>query len=442
MWLLPVFSPVARAAAYTYYRMRYAGNQVPDAGPLLLVANHPNSLLDPTLVVAAARRPVRFLAKAPLFDDAKIGWAVKAAGSIPVYRRHDEGTQMNRNEDAFRAVYDALAAGGAVGIFPEGISHNEPALVPLKTGAARIALGAAPRIGGAFPIIPIGLVLREKDVFRSEALAYRGEPVPWDDLAMRGVDDSAAVRELTDRIAAGLRSVTLNLEAWEDGPLVECAVRVWEAECGTPPTAAERVDRLRITTQILAQVRASDDATGHALAQDVEAYRRRLARFGVKPADLTADVRLSRGIAWAVRRLHVLAPLELVAATVGAACFWVPFHITGRVVRRIPLDVDLRSTWKLLIGLVVYLAWILLLSALAWVIFSAWASLAVLVLLPWLGLVGQLVRQRWRDAWNDARRFFLLRSRRDLVQALRIRQRELGARLDALFQLTIARGAE
>ena len=84
MWLLPLFPRIARGAAFTYYRIRYGGEAVPRAGPVLLVANHPNSLLDPVLVVAAARRPVRFLAKAPLFVDPKVGWLVKAAGAIPV----------------------------------------------------------------------------------------------------------------------------------------------------------------------------------------------------------------------------------------------------------------------------------------------------------------------------------------------------------------------
>ena len=58
MWLLPLFSPLSRICAFGYYRMRYTGAPVPAEGPFLLVANHPNSLLDPMLVVAAARRPV------------------------------------------------------------------------------------------------------------------------------------------------------------------------------------------------------------------------------------------------------------------------------------------------------------------------------------------------------------------------------------------------
>ncbi len=151
MWLLPVFSRVSRLALRTFYRLEVAGGRVPPAGPVLLVANHPNSLLDPAMVVAVAGRPVRFLAKAPLFGDAQVGWLVRGAGAIPVYRASDDPSKMGANQDAFRAAHASLAEGDAVGIFPEGTSHSEPSLVPLKTGAARIALGAAARVGGASP---------------------------------------------------------------------------------------------------------------------------------------------------------------------------------------------------------------------------------------------------------------------------------------------------
>jgi hypothetical protein len=209
---------------------------------------------------------------------------------------------MDKNADAFRAVYAALAAGGAVGIFPEGISHNAPAIAPLKTGAARIALGAAAARGSSFPIIPVGIVMREKDIFGSEALAIRGGPVAWDDLALRGIDDAEAVRLLTDRIDDALRSVTVNLETWEDRPLVECAVQVWEVERDQPSSPAERVARLKVTTRILAGLRTRRDVEGDRLAADLETHRRRLQRLGVHPSSLTTDLRLSSGVVWAARR--------------------------------------------------------------------------------------------------------------------------------------------
>ncbi|HKP76600.1 MAG TPA: 1-acyl-sn-glycerol-3-phosphate acyltransferase, partial [Longimicrobiaceae bacterium] len=220
VWLLPAFSALSRNALKLFYRLTLSGDEVPRAGPVLLVANHPNSLLDPAMVAAVARRPVRFLAKAPLFEMKLIGLLVKGSGSIPVYRAQDNVGSPEQNQDTFRAVWTALGEGAAVGIFPEGTSHSEPSLVPLKTGAARIALGAAARTGGAFPILPVGLSFRDKAIFRSDALAVVGDAVAWDDLAPLGPEDRDTVRELTRRIDEALRDVTLNLERWEDRPLV------------------------------------------------------------------------------------------------------------------------------------------------------------------------------------------------------------------------------
>lgn len=432
-WLHALLPHASRVAAFVYYRVRYGGDPVPRSGPVLLVANHPNSLHDPMLVAAAAGRAVRFLAKAPLFDDAKVSWLVKGAAAIPVYRRADDPAQMDRNEDAFRAVYAALAAGSAVGIFPEGLSHSEPALAPLKTGAARIALGGAALAGGAFPVVPVGLMFRRKDVFRSEALVLRGGPVRWDDLAARGPGDAAAVRELTDRIDQALRHVTVNLEQWLDLPLVECAVRVWDTGHPGADEPGGRVTRLKITTGLLAEARRTGDEAALALAARVETHRRRLERLRLRPADLAADVGVSTALAWSVRRAHLVLPLAAMLGVAGVIAFHVPYWATGRIVARVPLRVDERSTWKLLIGIGVYAAWLVLATVVAAVVGGWRAGVAALVLLPAVGVVGLAVRERWRGAWADAQRFFLLRSRRRLVASLVGEQAALAAGLAALY---------
>lgn len=434
MWLAPAFSFLANAAARTYYRLTIAGERVPGDGPVLLVANHPNSLIDPILVCAAAWRPVRFLAKAPLFSDFKTGWMVRAVGAIPVYRRVDDPTLMDRNTDMFRAVYASVARGAAVGIFPEGESHSEPSMVALKTGAARIVLGTQAVHGVRVSIIPVGLVFRRKDVFRSDALVVVGSPVPWDDLAGRGVDDADAVRALTERIGAGLRQVTLNLERWEDRPLVETAVAIWEAEWGSGPDRAERVHRLDVTTRILADLRRERDARWDALVREVRAHRRRLARLGLSPRWLGARADLTTGLRWTVRRYFLVMPLALALAVSGFFLFALPYWLTGRAVDRLRLDVDERSSWKLLLGGAIYAVWVSLLATGAGAASGLAAVAAVLLAVPTVGMAGLVIRERWRGAWSDARRFFLLRSRRDLITALRDQQHALAERLKALYQ--------
>src|SRR5216684_1051457 len=153
-------------------------DNVPRETPVIFVLNHPNALVDPAFLLCLAPRPVSFLAKAPLFRMPVIGYFVRALDSLPAYRRQDEGEDVSRNLETFAAARKLLARGGTIGIFPEGVSHNEPRLKALKTGAARIALGAVSS-GEALDlrIVPVGLYYTEKTTFRSSALLHFGEPL-------------------------------------------------------------------------------------------------------------------------------------------------------------------------------------------------------------------------------------------------------------------------
>lgn len=432
MWLLPVFSPVARLAVRTFYRLTVQG-RVPAAGPVLLVANHPNSLMDPAMVAAAARRPVRFLAKAPLFTDARVGWLVRGSGAIPVHRRADDPAAAGRNDDTFRAVHAALADGDAVGIFPEGISHSEPALVPLKTGAARIALGAAARTGGAFPVVPVGLSFRRKETFRSEALVVVGAPVAWDDLAHAGEGEGAAVRALTQRIADALHAVTLNLERWEDAPLVETAEAVYAAELPTDPAAAARVARLRETTAALARLRRERPGAWEDVARAVHAHARTLRVLRMTPAELKAGPGALDAARWAARQLTVLRTL-LPVALVGVILFWLPYRATGWMEARARPSRDIRATFKVLVGAALHAAWTVALAlAIGW----RWgwgAGVAALVALPLLAFLTVVILEMWRRASGEAHRFVLRRRRADAIAEVRARQRALAERLAALWE--------
>jgi len=434
MWLLPVFSRIARVAGSIYYRLTVGGATVPAQGPVLLVANHPNSLLDPVLVVSASRRQVRFLAKAPLFVDSKVGWLVRGSGAIPVHRRADDPRQMARNEEMFRAVHQALAEGAAVGIFPEGLSHSEPELAPLKTGAARIALGAARKLGKSFPVVPVGLVFRAKDMFRSEAQVVIGTPVQWDDLTPQGAENAESVRELTERIGTALRGVTVNLDEWEDRPIVECALEVWESEFGSTADPSEQITRTAETVRLLSALRARPEGAHHALIEAVRKYATRLNRLRLHPQDLVRDTTARAAAQWSARRL-VLASLPAVAiATVSYLLFWVPYMLTGRLAARMQPNVDQRSTYKLMVGAVAYGIWVVALAAIGGVVIHPLAFPIAVAGLPLVGMLGLQIRERWRGAWTDAQSFLFLRTRRRMVLDLREEQRRLAQRLDQVYR--------
>lgn len=429
MWLLPLFPRVAAFATRTFYRTTITGGDIPRDGPLLLAGNHPNSLLDPLFLAAVARRPVRFLAKAPLFSNLWTSWAVKAVGAIPVYRPRDNPALVRQNENMFRAAHDALQGGAAVGIFPEGISHDAPSIVPLRTGAARIALGARTRLGRVFPIVPVGLVLRSKGEFRSGAHVLVGESIRWDDVA--GSEDSPdAVKELTARIDRALRAVTLNLEQSEDSALVAAAEAVFVAEHGTVPGSGTQVDRWREAARILSAARRSGNTEAGDLARGIRRHALALSLFGLEPADLHAETNLRVAARWSVGR--IMLPLQVAVAWAGAVLFWAPYRLTAVAEKLASPDGASRASVKLVAGTALFSLWIALLTAAAWIGAGWLAGIAALLLLPLLALATLALLEKADDAWGDARRFFLLRSRARRLDELRSRQAELALRLRAL----------
>jgi glycerol-3-phosphate O-acyltransferase / dihydroxyacetone phosphate acyltransferase len=206
---------LVRVALRTYFqRIEVTGREnVPLDKPVIFVLNHPNALVDPVFLFCLAPRRVSFLAKAPLFHMPVIGYLVKEMDSLPVYRHQDEGSDTSKNQETFVAARKLLASGGTIGICPEGVSHDEPGLKPIKTGAARIAL-AAVSTGEVsdLKIVPAGLYYTCKTTFRSSALLYFGTPLSVDPVKLDhdGNPPREAVRVLSDRIEKALRAVILD----------------------------------------------------------------------------------------------------------------------------------------------------------------------------------------------------------------------------------------
>jgi glycerol-3-phosphate O-acyltransferase / dihydroxyacetone phosphate acyltransferase len=424
-----------RGAVRLYYRLEIGGETVPRTGAVLLVANHPNSLLDAAMVTLAARRHVRFLAKSTLFDDrtlaAPVRWLVRASGAIPVYRRVDGAAPSGGNDEAFRAVRAALAEGAAVALFPEGISHARSSLAPLKTGAARLTLGAARTTGHTFPIVPVGLLLDDRAVFRSTARVIVGAPIAWDDLAHRGESDATAVRDLTDRIQVGLRSVTLNYASWEDAHLIALADAV---HATTIPrlSATDHLVRQSLGVATLTRLRDLDDPAWRFVADDLRDHARLLRALGLTPEDLVAPTDVGTALGWGLRRIPLLALAGI--TSVGTLLAWPAYRVVGPLASRAPhaRDVDVHATAKLLVGAVVFLVWTALLATAVGLAAGPWAGLLTLLIAPALALVALLTAEGWQSSWRDARRFLTLRHRRERIAMLRERQRALAQRIESL----------
>ncbi len=424
--LYRVVRAVVSVALRCFYRIELAGPPLPE-GPLLLVGNHPNALVDPALMLAVSSRPLTFLAKEPIFRMPVLGALARGLGALPVVRAQDDAARMRENVEALGAASRGLAAGRAVAIFPEGRSHSEPSLGTLKTGAARLALQA----GVPVRIVPVGLTYAEKERFRS---AVRIELGPALDVAP-GPAEPERVRALTDRIAAALRQLTLDLAAWEDLPLIEAADALYVLATAAP---ARDTERRRLFARGLALLRAEQPERAAALAGEVLAFQRRLALTRADATDLGIRYRPGTVLRFAARNLLAFA-LGLPLAVTGMAVFGLPVLGTRLALRLAGTEPDMVATVKLVTALLLGPPYVAALAAgLATWLGPWWAAGMAVGALP-LALFTRRFLSRRAEALRDARLFFVLGIRSARKQQLLDEARSLAARVTAVADEVLPR---
>ena len=110
-------------------------------GPLLIIANHPNSFLDALIIGSYYKRRVYFLARGDAFKKPIHRFLLESLNMIPVYRLREGKEFLHLNDYAFSRSIQLLSNGNAVLIFIEGICVNSNELQPFKKGTARILEG-------------------------------------------------------------------------------------------------------------------------------------------------------------------------------------------------------------------------------------------------------------------------------------------------------------
>ncbi len=446
-----VLVAVLRVALRVFFRrIEVVGrSRVPREGAVLFVVNHPNALVDPVFVLCHAPRRVSFLAKEPLFRMPVISRLVRALEAIPVYRRHDEGADTSRNRETFALARQLLRRGGTIAICPEGVSHSDTKLRPLKSGAARIALGVAADPAIELKIVPAGLYYTAKAAFRSSALLYFGEPIKVEakELDAGGEPSREDAQELSARVERALREVTLNAEHERALDLIARAERIFSAEraaAGGRATGefggAEGGGRLTREFSLRQRFLAGyayhferAPARINALEVRVRRYEEELRQAGVDEEDLSAPRATAAALAaYALRRVLPALCLAPVAFA-GFAVNYPAYKLAGLLATRLSnRSEDVVSTIKIVASLLLFpLTWLALAALLYW--FAGWpVALASLLVAPVAGFVAVRFFERLDEFVGGARAVSFYLTRRRFFKELLVERRRLYEEMTAL----------
>lgn len=419
-----------------YRRIEVSGlENVPREGPVLLIANHNNGLVDPMVVLWALPRPVVFVAKSTLWRIPVLRSLLDLLGCVPVVRRGEEDREISpnveeRNRDSFERLAAELDRGGCVLIFPEGRSHSDPRLSELRTGAARVLL-----LSKKSPVVlPVGLWFTEKEIFRSDVLVKVGAPVapPAD----------PTVEAWTDAMGAALESVTLNADDWKDHE-VAAAVdalygeKIREDFFEGEERNAQMESSLRVR-QLLLEARGALEKTHPgevaSLARRARALDHLLRRLSLSFYSLDSPPPAST-ILWHTLKALAVIVIGFPVAVVGVAAWWVPYRLCGFVANRVPAaarERDQVALYKLIAGVCLFPLALALWCVAAWYLGGPFAAALAVAILPFAGVLSLLFSEytEWRE--RQARELLALLFAPGAIARLRAERDALVAEFDRL----------
>lgn len=399
-----ILRPIIGIALHWYYRSIRVANmeRIPRDGPVFLAANHPNSLTDAMVLGWSSPRRVRFTAKATLFSNPLAAACLRAVGVIPLRRSSDErasadvaGTvasgvpDASRNVEAFAAVADALAQQSCIVVFPEGKTHDEPSMAPLRTGLARMALMARDRGVRGIRIVPVGLLFEQKAEPRTRILLQVGEPIDVD----TAVAGPSAVVALTDLVNQRLRAVTLNFESRRDAERIQSVGDMLAALTEPTTGVGEGAPSLTRTLTLVRRITRAHEALAaradpsvtlrlEQFEQRLQHLREQLTSAHLDVHDLAIDVSSTMGARFVLREA-ALAAMLLPVSLWGRVTHVLPIRLTRALALRNVRALDEPPMRTFVVGLVLVLSSYAVFTTAVAFLFGPWLALAFfLTLIP------------------------------------------------------------
>jgi 1-acyl-sn-glycerol-3-phosphate acyltransferase len=419
-----------------YYREIHVINQasLQKKGPLILIANHPNTLMDAWLIALYARKDLHFLTKGTFFNSPIKSWFLRNLNMIPINRNVEERTKGVHNQDSFEACYEVLKEGKCLVIFPEGNSVMERLIRTFKTGTARIALHAESSNQGKLDIqvVPLGLFYSQGDSFRSSIYMEVGDSICVRDyLNEYESDKQPAVKRLTQSMQASVESLLFNFTSKEEEALLE--ELAWNHQLNVPNKKVSRLFHEYRSLHHQVKYLIRDENALKEVRILLDAIQKQAKQLNIHATNRhTYPPILKNNQNTFVRLLWLIPTIPILVY--GMMQSIIPFKLTGFLVPKLVKNKEFYAPVAVLFGLVLYPLTYLLFS---WMFYRmvnpslVWTSV-YFISLPLSGMLSYYLFHEWILTKTGIRERLIGKEKRGAISELLTEIAVLKKKMDSL----------
>ena len=418
---------------YRNFEVSGVENISADSGHILC-ANHVNALIDVVILQASINLELRPLARSGLFLNPFLKPILRLIGAVPIYRRNDPGSDTKQNQDSFSKCYEILSQKQTIIIFPEGQSHSDPHINKLKTGAARIAIGATKTNVKPPVVIPVGLTFSRKGKFRSDVLVQYGKPVNLD--VSDNIEYFKQVEIVTDRIKYALAEVTLNADSWQDLYLISRLEKFFALRHGKY-RKGELKQRFQVLQRLIdAQrlLRVYEPEKVRSIVNQLRGFERLCKCCGIRDYHLTINYRPIL-VAIYIIRLLILLLIGLPFAIWGVINSFIPYQLTRDTSRMVAKGPDQYDTASVSFGLFFFLLFWLGQTYLVHTYFGTTPALIYLASIIISAPFALKLRKEYHIIIDNIKIFFLFMRKKQLRKYLESKRKEIELELAKLVRI-------
>ncbi len=433
--LLKFFIGVGIRLYYNEVKVKNKQRLAQGEGPVIIVANHPNTLMDAWVIGMICKQPIHYMAKATLFDSKLKLRLLRSLNLIPINRQGEGITKGVDNMDSLTECYEVLAAGKTLVIFPEGTSYKERVLRKLKTGTARIALETEQRNGGELgvKIVAVGLNYSQQEKFRSNILIDVDEPHDVRQyLEEYKKDKHEASMRLTREIRKRLERVLVTAESQDEELLIEKIYKVLNTRYQEKKIrgVSKEVADMKEITRRLDEIKILQPWRLEEIKNKLKSIDWKLEKMHIRTDFLDRKFRSVPFLK------QVLISMLFVLIAMPVALFGVLHNIfqylfADWLVPKISKDIEYYAPLAILVGTILYPVTYTLWGLLAYLLFDlrSFGMVIYILLLPTTGLFAYWFIRYLKNISYSWQYMLLLVDRKSTLHALREEKKHLHALL-------------